>query len=486
MRVLRRTHAAAGDARYAPATGVIGDRSKRGATLMTVVIWLLTAVLVCPPHFIFRAAYSAFTESSGFLTGPGIFIFGLGAGAYVIVSRLKLAVSVLRQMCLGLLGLVVLATLSILWSADSGETSHQVLRLYALLLSAVAFTLAGWEPRRLQRVLRPVLMFLMVGSLLLGLLAPDLAIEAGKSNDLLDAWRGLTIQKNSLGALAAVGVLVWVHAWLEGEVKKWVAMAGMVASAACLLLSKSSTSLLATLATVPLLFLLLRTGPVMRRYMPYIVGVYATVVLVYSLAILNLIPGAGVLLERLTAITGRSMTFSGRIFIWNIMLENIRLHPLLGIGYGAFWTGAVPASPSYEFLTRLYFYPGESHNGYLDVINELGFAGGICLIAYLISFLRQSLRLFRVDRNQGALYLTMLFQGLMGNLSESHWFKASSFDFLFITMATAALARHLLELKRAGSSSAGLQVGPAAATGTATRAVRRRPLRRFRAGSSTV
>lgn len=485
MRVLRRGRAAATDARSS-AIGGIGDRNRRGATLMTVAICLLTAVLSCPPHFSYRANYKIAVVTSGFLTGPAIFIYSLAASAYLILSRLTVSLRVLRGMCQGLLGLVALATLSTLWSAYPADTVHQLFRLYALFLTAVAFAVAGWEPRRLQKVLRLPITALVVGSLLFGLIAPQLAIEQGTGADLLDAWRGLTIQKNSLGALSAVGVLIWVHAWLARESKiGWVVL-GLGSSVACLLLSKSSTSLLSTIATVPLLFLLLRSRPGMRRYMPYIVGVYATVVLVYSLAILNLIPGAGVLLDRITAITGREMTFSGRIFIWNIMVEKIHQHPWLGIGYGAFWLGPDPTSPSYDFFTKLYFYPGESHNGYLDVVNELGFAGGFCLIAYLIGFLRQSLRLFALDRCQGALYLGLLFQGFMENLSESHWFSVSSFDFLFITVATTALARHLLELKQAGASSAGLQVGPAAPTGATTGAGRRRPLRKFRAGSSTV
>lgn len=455
--------------------------------LMTVAIALLTAVLSCPPHFNYRSNYKTFVETSGFFTGPAIFIYSMAAGAYLIFSRLTVSMRVLRGTCLGLLGLVALATLSTLWSDDPAATVHQLFRLYAEVLAALAFAVAGWDPRRLQKVLRLPITALLVGSLLFGLIAPKLAIEQGTGADLLDAWRGLTIQKNSLGALSAVGVLIWVHAWLAREAKIGWTVLGLGSSAACLLLSKSSTSLLSTIVTVPLLFLLLRSRPGMRRFMPYIVGVYATVVLVYSLAILNLIPGAGVLLDRLTAITGREMTFSGRIFIWNIMLERIHQHPWIGIGYGAFWLGPDPASPSYEFLAKLYFYPGEAHNGYLDVVNELGFAGGFCLIAYLIGFLRQALRLFAVDRAQGALYLGLLFIGFMENLSESHWFSVSSFNFLFFTVATTSLARYLTELKQAGRSSAGLHSGPAAPAAAATGAGRRRrPLRKFRAGSSTV
>lgn len=488
--MLPRRHAAGADARYVravapPLTGTAGNR-RGGGMLIGIVIWALTALLVCPPDFNYYADVGRFQVTNGFLTGPLFLIGALAVSGYLLASRLALSLRVARHVTFGLLALIALATLSTLWSGDPAATVRRLFRLYALLLSALAFAVAGWDSRRFQHVLRPAITLLLVGSLVFGLLAPQLAIEPGAAQDVLGAWKGLTMQKNGLGALAGVGALLWAHAWLAREVRTGYAILGLTASMACLLLSKSSTSLLSVLAAVPFMYLLLRTRPGMRRYMPYIVGVFATLVLVYSLAILDLVPGTSYLLAPITAITGRDMTFSGRIFIWNIMLGAIRLHPVLGIGYGAFWTGPTPDSPSYEFLRALYFYPTEAHNGYLDVINELGFVGGICLLAYLISFLRQSLKLLAIDRTQGALYLGILFQGFMENLSESHWFSVTSFDFLFFTLATMALARHAVELQTARATSEGIHSGPDTPTAATGRNARRLPLRKSRAGRSTA
>jgi hypothetical protein len=67
------------------------------------------------------------------------------------------------------------------------------------------------------------------------------------------------------------------------------------------------------------------------------------------------------------------------------------------------------------------------------------------LIAYIIMYARQSLQLLGMDRNQGALYLALLFQQVITNLSETHWFSVLSVDFVIMTLATTALARSLLE-----------------------------------------
>jgi O-antigen ligase len=57
--------------------------------------------------------------------------------------------------------------------------------------------------------------------------------------------------------------------------------------------------------------------------------------LVYSLAILKVIPGLGALIQPFVALTGKDMSFSGRTVIWEIMANEIAKHPLLGIGYAA-------------------------------------------------------------------------------------------------------------------------------------------------------
>jgi exopolysaccharide production protein ExoQ len=141
-------------------------------------------------------------------------------------------------------------------------------------------------------------------------------------------------------------------------------------------------------------------------------------------------------------------TFTGRSEIWAIIVERISLNPLLGVGYGAYWIGPVAQSPSYEFIWRMgSFYPGSAHNGYLDVANELGWSGLVCLLGYIVVHLRQALRVLDTDQAQGALFLALFMQQAMVNLSESHWFSVLSLQFVLATLATAALARLLLESK---------------------------------------
>jgi len=309
--------------------------------------------------------------------------------------------------------------------------------------------LMGWHARRYQNVVRPVLTVMLLGSIFFGLVFPSLAIHQETSPELIGAWRGLANHKNGLGALSCVALIFWFHAWLTREVRFLPALAGGAVAATCLVLSRSSTSLAAAVFVMVFLVVLLRSPHGLRPYVPYLVAMLIATFLIYALAILNLIPGQGTLMAPITAFTGKDMSLTGRAEIWAVLAEHIRYRPFLGTGYAAYWTaGPVAGTESYAFVWRMgSFYPGSAHNGYLEIVNDLGWTGLVCLIAYIIMYARQSLQLLGIDRNQGALYLALLFQQVITNLSETHWFSVLSVDFVIMTLATMALARGLLEYR---------------------------------------
>jgi O-antigen ligase len=361
-------------------------------------------------------------------------------GALVALSHMREARAVLRQANPFFLTFLVLAIMSALWSADQSATIARYVSMSSVVFASFAFSLVGWHRQRLQDVVRPVLTLLVALSLIYNVAMGPLALDPDKAG-----YHGLSGQKNPYGWQCAMCALLWMHAWISGEEKTWKAIAGAALAWTGLWLSKSSTSLLATAFASWLMFMLLRNPPALRRYTRYMVGVFACLVIAYAFAVLQLVPGlATILLGPIMAITGKDMTFSNRAAIWDIIKEHAQLHPLLGTGFGAYWTGPVPSSPSYVFLGRMYFWPSEAHNGYLDVYNDLGVVGVLILLGFLTVFVRQSLRVFAVDRVQGTFYLGLFFQQAMNNLSESLWFSPmGNLPTLIVTLATFTLARAL-------------------------------------------
>jgi O-antigen ligase len=368
----------------------------------------------------------------------------------ILAMNFAVTVRLLRQVNRFFLALLALAAVSYVWSISPDDTAARCLSVLSIVSVCAAFCVVGWHPQRFQAVLRPIITLILLGSIVFGLVSPDLAIEHGEGT-LENAWHGLTYQKNYFGQLGTFGVILWMHAGLSGQAKRISAILGLSLSVACVLLARSSTSMMAAVAVAALLLSMLRPPSGLKPYMPYVIGAMFGLVLLYGLAVLNLVPGSAMLLEPISYITGKDVSFSNRTEIWRIVKEHIAFSPYLGSGYGAYWVGALPTSPSFVFMALMNFYPTESHNGYLEVVNDLGFVGLILLVGMIAQYLVQALRLGRFNRPQSALLLAILFQQAIVNLSESCWVVVTSgFIFGIVTLAMFALGRASLD----GPSSA--------------------------------
>jgi O-antigen ligase len=434
----------------------------------TGLIWIVFLDMVVQWHWLTVGAQDPIIGKA-FQANPvdrAIKLFMLFVGIIIAIKRLPLTKGVFRELNWPFQAFLVLAPVSVVWSISPGDTVNRCISIACSASAFLGFALVRWSDQRFQDVLRPVVTAVLVGSLAVGAFAPELMMERGIDTTLLNAWHGLANQKNTFGQIAAFGIILWLHGWLSREVKPWVAMVGLAVSLSCLLHSRSSTSLLASVFSVFLLLLLLRFPPHLRRYLPYIVGVFATLVMIYALAVLRLIPGLDVLFAPIHAITGKDANFSARSIIWGIIEDHIRLSPYIGSGYGAYWIGPTMSSPSFVFVGRMYFYPNEAHNGYLEMVNDLGYLGLICLLGYLIVYVKQCLRLMKMNRIQAALFLSLFFQQALTNLSESTWLQINTpFAFSIMTIATFSIARCIAQRTQPGGST------PAPVTARTRRAV---------------
>lgn len=414
------------------------------ATLLAAMLWFQVGYMVlyiAPTNDVVDVAADPMARVYKLI------LLALGLG--IIVSRIGVSRAVCRDVNGFFWAFMAIAALSVIWSIDPAVTATRLVALVSLVAVCLAFGVGAWDRRRFQNVLRPVVTALLALSLIVGIFDPTLVKEVGSSISLKGAWRGLTLQKNEFGELATFGVIFWVHGWFAGEVRSGRALFGTAVAMTCLILSRSSTSWFATAFTVAFIMILMRSRYGSRRYRAYVVGAFAVVCVTYGIALMNVIPGLEqFVFDPVTALTGKTLTFSGRTHIWHIISENIARHPLLGSGYSAYWgAGPVPSSPSYVFVPSG-FWPSESHNGYLEILNDLGVVGLVCLLGYMAVFLQQSVRLLRVDRAQATLFLALLFYQVLLNLSESTWLDLDNFCFTIMTVATVMLARAQVEHRR--------------------------------------
>jgi exopolysaccharide production protein ExoQ len=422
-------------------TGVWMDRS--GGALATLAVWALAVVLIAPRDFDFNPRG---TYSGGDVYTRLMWLAALAIPAGLLAWRSRRTLTILRWLNPYLWLLLLLAAASITWSIAPSYTILRSIRFLTVVLACLGFALFGWKPWRLQSFLRSYLTVVCVTSIVFAVYYPEGGIHHLGGPEILNSWKGVTTGKNILGSLAGVCVLVWLHGWMTRQVKLLFAVFGIAVGVVCIAGSRSQTSIMAAVFAVVFMLLLMRTPGTLRRSTPYLVGAFASVILIYALAVLRIVPGLQRVLAPIEMLTGKDLSFSGRTNIWYVLTQHIHLSPWLGSGYGAYWVGADATwSPSHLMLQLLWFYPTEGHNGYLDVINDLGAVGGFLLLGYFVRYIRDGLRVLRIDRAQGTLYLTMLFRGFLADMSESHWINALSIDFLIMTLATAAMARTLLQ-----------------------------------------
>jgi len=391
--------------------------------------------------------HKASTQNSGYSANVEdriVRIVTIVLSIYVIASRWPLARSVGKSVNPGFIAFLILAPLSAVWSIDRSATLLRFTSFASLALLCFAISLAGWNRQRLQQFAIPPALCILVVSLILGTMHPDKITEIGTDISQKNAWHGIMFSKNMFGMLAGAGAILCANKWLAREGHTVWFLSGSCVGFVCLILSRSNTSLLATVLSVFFMILALRVPMFKQRYSTKLVVAIAVTLLVYEMVVQNVIPGTNLLLAPIAGLTGKDTSFSDRTMIWFLIKEHIRAAPWLGTGYGAYWTGLSPSSPSYVFMWRMFFYPTESHNGYLEMMNDLGVAGLATLLVFLYWYVRQGLELMRFDRTQSVLYLALLFQCMVINMSESNWFSRDS-NFTILTLATACMARALFE-----------------------------------------
>lgn len=240
-----------------------------------------------------------------------------------------------------------------------------------------------------------------IGSLFYGVVLPDQGIMQDESPELQGAWRGLYTHKNSLGQVMLGYAVINLALWRLKKAK--LALLGLGMAVLLIILSRSTTSLI----LLPLAFAV----PFLQKFMIQSSKIqYVVLVLVFisSIAIVAIGASAENLIVELT---GKDLTFTGRVELWDMVATSIMEKPLAGYGYGAFWIGEVGESGKINAALDLAY--DTAHNGYLDLALDLGMVG---LLLYLASMLR---------------YLVFFFQNYFIHRKEEYFW---GFSFLFLQL----------------------------------------------------
>jgi exopolysaccharide production protein ExoQ len=124
-------------------------------------------------------------------------------------------------------------------------------------------------------------------------------------------------------------------------------------------------------------------------------------------------------LPRATAMVGKNSHLSGRTNLWQLAIDDIRIRPILGYGYQAFWN--VDSQPARRIREEIHWNDApHAHNGYIDMALSLGLPGLIVYFYLCWSVLRLAFRHYRGgDESYRRWPLTFLVLVLVYQFSES-------------------------------------------------------------------
>lgn len=370
-------------------------------------------------------------------------LFGLAA--WVLVSRFRLAMAMLPHLNPFLVLSMLWLLASCLWSYDPNLSLRRTIKMLGTVLICWSVVLASWDYGRFERLLRWTLLAFLLGSLLFMLVRPTLGIhQADETEPLLaGCWRGLATHKNSFGLVASFSLVFWLQTWLTGA-RRGLALWAMAISLICVLGARSSTSLLCGLLASSLMVTALRTRLMHRPGGLLLFAGALLLVPFLVLVIVNGFPSIEQALGPLTRLLGRDLSFTGRVPLWDALLDEIPQRPLLGAGFQAFW--GPPGSLSDVARAKAGWISANGHNGYLDTVNELGLIGLALILAAIAFDLRRARQLSALSASLFGLQLAVHAYQLIANLSETMFWRAISMTFLLTTLASFHLARIQLDL----------------------------------------
>lgn len=315
------------------------------------------------------AALSALILNTVFGTRAALF-FLITGGMLLLVRPSTSLQAVLRFRYLLVLPLFCL--LSILWSQFPAVTLRYSLQLAITVVIAIVMA---------YRIPAATFLRCLFGIYSIGLLA---SLLFGRIRDDIGAWVGIFGSKNAFAAVVSAFALASIAILFDRTAPRLMRLMALAGTAAAgpLLVKAQSTG--AMLFTIPAAAVAL--GIILSRHLNRLQKVaLAFLIVTIGLACFIVVTQyADVLFENLLDVSGKDVTLTGRTDLWEFGKEIIREHPLLGVGYQAFWVQDYPPA---EMLWAMFDIEARAgfnfHNAYVNNAVEIGLVGLAIEIAIL-------------------------------------------------------------------------------------------------------
>ena len=261
------------------------------------------------------------------------------------------------------------------------------------------------------------------------------------TSDTGGTWRGLHSDKNSAGAICALLSIISAYKVFSKGTKfdkrvLWTVVSFLAALFVYKSGSKTSLGLLPISAVLALLTLFLSKRALLLQLL--VIALVGAIVILYLLSprFFDLVSAHLDLFLR----DPRSLT--GRVQLWPILLNYSHDHPLLGSGYGSFWSVG-DAGPMPRYASGWLLLINNAHNGYLDLLVQTGMIGLVLgVLAAIIKPFYNLLNYQNVPSDVRWLICAVLFFVAMHNFLEASLFDRDRPAWIVLILMLAVLSAY--------------------------------------------
>lgn len=335
-----------------------------------------------------------------------------------------------------LLLLCVFFAISSTWALDPATSMRRILRLLITISILISLAVGVGDYRKLHLTIAAAAVVVVL------LDAADTVLMPGQAM-MDDGLAALHYTKNVAGLSLLYTSISIGFAWPLVRSRWTKACVTVVLLIGCglLALTRSTTSqalVVVSIGLAPTIYMLSRLEDAPRRAIFAGVGILFLVPL-YLYYATNMLTGN----DPLAVLHG--VTFTERTDIWSFMLDEIAKRPVFGAGYGSFWQIDPAIQPSLKlgnWITTATI--NEGHDGYLDVIVSVGFAG-FAMVMFVLGrtiwlacvWVRRAVLAAGGKRTDGVVVamfqLCFLIVFCIHNFSESSlFFNSTTFGTLFL------------------------------------------------------
>lgn len=358
----------------------------------------------------------------------------LGVAAFIALALKRGATNRAIMLYWPVLVPPLLAVVSIAWSVNPELSFRRAGSLILTTLFAL-WLVERFSPRVLMQLFFWMSLLVIATSTAAIYGLPKLGIHQLSDLDGANhagSWRGLFNHKNDFGRVIALTASILLIAVFFNARWRWIALPLFAFCTLLILRSNSSQALMLyiTVGVTLLVIVLLMKLPPTGRGMLLIFTV--PLLLTFQMS-------SGLIFDYILQFLGRDATLSGRTDIWSGVLLAMKEHLPLGGGYGAGWEIV-----GVRLFALTGIEVGHAHNGYLDLVTDLGVVGLLVTMGFMIWLAYLCFAALMQQRLKGiALLGLMLFIfTVAGNWVGSFLLKHNSL-FWLIPVVTFCLMRQV-------------------------------------------